>query len=88
MSHLHHDPKLLHRIKRLQGQINAIEQAVQNPQKPCIEIVQQVAAVRGAVNGLLNELLEAQLTQHVLTEHGHDAEELAQFIQLMKKYHE
>ena len=51
----------------------------------CIDILQQVAAIKGAVSGLMNELIEEQLTQHVLPEE-YDQEELARFLQLLRKY--
>ena len=54
MSHLHQDKKILNRVKRIQGQINAVEQSLADPNKSCIEVLQQVAAVRGAVNGSID----------------------------------
>ncbi len=58
MGHLYSDKKVLHRIRRLQGQINAIHNAVTDRDVPCIAILQQVAAIKGALNGLMNELIE------------------------------
>lgn len=85
MSHLHHDKKLLNRIKRLKGQMSAIEQAIENDAVPCIDILQQVAAARGAINGLMNELVAAHLTTHVLGE-DYDQAELDKFLTLLKRY--
>ena len=36
MGHLHQDKKILNRVKRLQGQINAVEQALLQPEAGCI----------------------------------------------------
>ncbi len=87
MSHLHQDKKILNRVKRLQGQINAVEQALQQPEAGCIAVLQQAAAIKGAVNGLMNELIEAHLRHHVL---GSDTQvneqELAEFMKLLKRY--
>lgn len=47
MGHLHTDKKVLNRIKRLQGQISAVEQSMHDPEKGCIEVLQQVAAIKG-----------------------------------------
>ncbi len=63
MSHLHEDKKILNRVKRLQGQVNAVELSITHPDASCIDVLQQVAAIKGAVNGLMNELVEAHLRQ-------------------------
>ena len=46
MSHLHHDKKILNRVKRIQGQMTAVEKSLLNPESSCIEVLQQVAAVK------------------------------------------
>ena len=87
MSNLHKDKKLLNRVKRLQGQMNAVEQALQHPEAECIAVLQQVAAIKGAVHGLMNELIEAHLRHHVIGTHTEtNEEELAEFMQLLKRY--
>jgi DNA-binding FrmR family transcriptional regulator len=66
MGHLTGDKtKLLGRVRRLRGQMEAIERAV-DEEKECGEILHLVASVRGAIAGLTNELLEAHLQHHVL----------------------
>jgi DNA-binding FrmR family transcriptional regulator len=42
----------------------AIEKALQDD-LPCASVLQQVAGVRGAVNGLLDEIIEDHLREHV-----------------------
>ena len=87
MSHLHQDKKILNRVKRLQGQINAVDQALQQPEAGCIEVLQQVAAIKGAINGLMNELIEAHLRHHVLPEGSSvNEQELEDFMTLIKRY--
>ncbi|CAM4373768.1 metal/formaldehyde-sensitive transcriptional repressor [Acinetobacter pragensis] len=87
MSHLHHDKKILNRVKRLQGQLKAVELSLQQPNAECIAVLQQAAAIKGAVNGLMNELIETHLRHHVI---GADAAvneaELAEFMKLLKRY--
>ena len=85
MAHLQKNQKILNRIKRLQGQLNSVEQAVRGGETACIDILQQVAAIKGAITGLTNELIEEQLTQHVLPE-GYDEQELDRFLKLLRKY--
>ncbi|MFV5525266.1 metal/formaldehyde-sensitive transcriptional repressor [Acinetobacter variabilis] len=86
MSHIHDDKKILNRVRRLQGQMNAVEQSLQNPETGCIQVLQQVAAVKGAINGLMNELIETHLREHVIGEAAVNEEELAEFLKLLKRY--
>ena len=87
MSHLHHDKKILNRVKRLQGQLNAVEQSLLQPDAECIAVLQQAAAIKGAVNGLMNELVEMHLRHHVLGGQININEaELAEFMKLLKRY--
>jgi DNA-binding FrmR family transcriptional regulator len=57
--------KLLNRIRRLRGQVDAIEKALEQGQE-CAAILQTIAACRGAMNGLMAELVEEQIRSHVL----------------------
>lgn len=57
--------KLIARVRRLKGQIEGIERALQ-AEKPCAEILRQLASVRGAMNGLTAEVMEDHLREHVL----------------------
>ncbi|MFW1802205.1 metal/formaldehyde-sensitive transcriptional repressor [Acinetobacter nematophilus] len=87
MSHIHQDKKVLNRVKRLKGQLNAIEEALNDQSSSCISVLQQVAAVKGAVNGLMNELIEQHLTEHVIQDpEAVDADELQEFLKLLKRY--
>lgn len=87
MSHLHADKKILNRVKRLKGQVNAVETALNTPEAGCIEVLQQVAAIKGAVNGLMNELIEAHLKSHVIQDAtAIDEQELQEFLKLLKRY--
>lgn len=64
MGHMSDDKKLLARVKRLKGQLEAVERAIET-QAPCGEILNLVASVRGAVNGLTVELIEDHVREHV-----------------------
>lgn len=86
MSHVHDDKKILNRVRRLQGQMNAVEQSLLNPEAGCIQVLQQVAAVKGAINGLMNELIETHLREHVIGEAAVNEEEMAEFLKLLKRY--
>jgi len=86
MGHLYQNKKVLNRVKRIQGQINAVEAALNHEEKSCIDVLQQVAAIKGAVNGLMNELIEAHLREHVISNATTNEDELQTFIQLLKRY--
>jgi DNA-binding FrmR family transcriptional regulator len=87
MSHLNQNKKILNRIRRIQGQTNALEQNILNSENSCIELLQQVAAIKGAINGLMNELIELHLREHVLGDTEKIKEkELNEFLALVKRY--
>jgi len=63
MPHSPHDKKrALTRVSRIRGQIEALEQALEAG-ADCAPVLQQLAAIRGAVNGLMSEVLESYLRE-------------------------
>jgi len=56
---------LLARVRRIKGQAAAIERALEEGEE-CMAVLQQIAAIRGAVNGLMAEVLEGHLREHLL----------------------
>jgi DNA-binding FrmR family transcriptional regulator len=54
--------KALTRVKRIRGQLDALERALEEG-ADCAPVLQQLAAVRGAVNGLMSEILESHLRE-------------------------
>jgi DNA-binding FrmR family transcriptional regulator len=66
MSHVEKEKtKLLNRIKRLRGQIEAIERSIERDQE-CAEILQQATACRGALDGFIAELIEDHIREHMI----------------------
>jgi DNA-binding FrmR family transcriptional regulator len=57
--------KLLNRVRRIRGQIDAIERAL-DEEHDCAEVLNVLAACRGAMNGLMAEVLEGHIRFHVL----------------------
>lgn len=57
--------KLIARIRRIRGQVNAIEEALAS-EHDCSAILQTVASCRGALNGLMAELIEGHVREHVV----------------------
>lgn len=64
MAHISNQQQLVARVRRISGQLASVERAL-GADSDCADVLQQVAAVRGAVNGLMDELLEAHLREHV-----------------------
>lgn len=56
--------QLLTRVRRIKGQADALERAL-DEEADCMAILQQIAAVRGAVNGLMAEVLEGHIREHL-----------------------
>lgn len=67
--------KILARIRRIAGQVAAIERSVQ-ADAACGETLHQVAAVRGAVAGLMDELVEEHLRAHIAAPDLSDAQRM------------
>lgn len=66
MSHtIREQAKLLSRVHRLKGQMDAVERALES-ERPCGEVLQLIASIRGALTGLTGEILETHLQEHVL----------------------
>lgn len=57
--------RLLTRVRRIKGQVEAIERGLSGHQH-CSDILQQIAACRGAVNGLMAHVLEGHIREHVI----------------------
>lgn len=56
--------KLLARVRRIRGQIEAVERALES-ESSCTEVLQLLAATRGAMNGLMAEVIEDHIREHV-----------------------
>ncbi|GHC79844.1 hypothetical protein GCM10007320_21060 [Pseudorhodoferax aquiterrae] len=54
--------KALLRVRRIRGQADALERALENG-ADCGPVLQQLAAIRGAVNGLMAEVLESHIRE-------------------------
>lgn len=89
MSHTQKDQKkLLNRVRRIKGQTIALENVLET-EPECMAVLQQIAALKGAINGLMKEVLEGHLREHL----GADditpeqrQEEVEQVITVLKSY--
>lgn len=57
--------KLLNRLKRIKGQIEAIERAVEADSE-CARVLQQATGCRGAMDGFIAEVIEDHIREHMI----------------------
>jgi DNA-binding FrmR family transcriptional regulator len=57
--------KLVSRARRIRGQIEAVERALSNENEDCADTLRLLAACRGAINGLMAEVMEDHIRDHI-----------------------
>ena len=80
--------QLLVRVRRIKGQAEALEKSL-DAGGECSAVLQQIAAIRGAVNGLMLEVLEGHLRDHLGTDviqEGQRKEDLEQVVSVLRSY--
>lgn len=89
MSHVAEErKKLLIRVRKIKGQAVALESSLEG-EPECMKIMQQIAAIKGAVNGLMREVLDGHLREHLgandISSQQRE-EEVEQVILILKSY--
>jgi len=59
--------KLLNRVRRLRGQVDAMERALDS-EAGCTEVMKLLTAARGAINGIMAEVVEDHIHMHMIDE--------------------
>ncbi len=90
MAHTKNDKeRLIGRIRRIKGQVEALERAV-DEERDCSSVLQLIAAARGAISGLMAEVVEGHIRHHVLDPDTKPASEQAdaaeELIDVLKTY--
>lgn len=89
MAHISHNKKkLLTRIHRIKGQAEAMENAL-NQGIDCGAMLHQIASVRGALDGLMSEVLEGHIREHlgqVNVQPEQRQQDLEEVISVLKTY--
>jgi DNA-binding FrmR family transcriptional regulator len=62
--------KLLARVRRIRGQVEGIERAL-NGEAGCDQIMHLIAGVRGAIAGLMAEVVEDHVRTHLVDAEQH-----------------
>jgi DNA-binding FrmR family transcriptional regulator len=66
MTHVEREKtKLLNRLKRIRGQLEAIERAVESDSE-CTRVLQQATSCRGALDGFIAEVIEDHIREHMI----------------------
>lgn len=90
MAHTTKDKKkLLIRVRRIRGQVDAIERSLDSDQE-CSDVLQLMAACRGALNGLMAEIIEGHVRFHVLSpnqrKNSSEAQAAEELIDVIRTY--
>jgi DNA-binding FrmR family transcriptional regulator len=57
--------KLLNRVRRIRGQVEAIEREL-NDESDCGAVLHTIAACRGAMDALMAEVIEGHIRSHIV----------------------
>ena len=79
--------KLLARVRRIRGQVEALERALEG-EKGCNEVLQQIVSVRGAMNGLMTHVIEDHVRTHIAspTSNAERAKGADELIEVVRSY--
>ena len=81
--------KLLARVRRIRGQVEAIERALETD-SGCERVMHLIAGVRGATAGLMAEVVEDHVRSHLVDPEKHpgalNAEAADQLLEIVRTY--
>ncbi len=79
--------KLIARVRRISGQVRAVEKALEDEQE-CASVMQLIASCRGALNGLMSEVIEGHMNEHVADERNEGKRKIAadELLEILKAY--
>lgn len=89
MSHtIRNKANLGKRVARIRGQIDAVARALDN-EAECGEVLRLIASARGAMNGLMAEVLEDHIRTHAFRgtkSHSGDANAADELVEVVRSY--
>jgi len=78
--------KLLNRVRRIRGQVEAVERALEQ-EIGCADVLQLITGARGAINGLMGKLMEDHIRIHLVSPTPeHAAEAAEELIDVVRSY--
>ncbi len=79
--------KPLNRVRRIRGQVDAIQRALEG-EASCAQVMHRITASRGAINGLLSDVVEDHLRSHLIDRSAHrdalDADAVDQLVEIVR----
>jgi len=79
--------KLLNRVRRIRGQVDAIERALEG-EAGCEQVMHLITASRGAINGLLAEVVVDHIRSHLIDRDAHpdalDSDAVDQLVEIVR----
>ena len=86
MSHLSREKlDLVNRAKKVRGQIESAERAL-NEDAPCVDVLQRLAAARGAISSLMSELMEDHIRHHMPSKSESSKDAIEDLIEIVRSY--
>jgi DNA-binding FrmR family transcriptional regulator len=86
MSHLSREKlDLVNRTKKIIGQLEAVLRNL-NEDEPCADVLQRLAAARGALNSLMGELMEDHIRNHMPRKTRSSEEAADDLIEIVRTY--
>jgi DNA-binding FrmR family transcriptional regulator len=79
---------LLARVRRIRGQVEGVERLLED-EKDCSIVLQTIASCRGAMDGLMAEVMEGHIRSHIVDpkdRNGGRAEAIEQLIEVIRAY--
>jgi DNA-binding FrmR family transcriptional regulator len=86
MTHLTHEKaELVSRTKKVIGQLESVQRALEDDAH-CADVLQRLAAARGAINSLMGELMEDHILNHMPRKTKSSAEAAEDLIEIVRTY--
>jgi DNA-binding FrmR family transcriptional regulator len=87
MSHtLRNRQKLLHRTRRIRGQLEALERTLAGEHE-CGDVLRLIAAARGALDSLMAEVMEGHIRDHTFSKTSGERQKAAdELIDIVRAY--
>lgn len=76
---------LVNRTKKIIGQLESVLRGL-NEEEHCADVLQRLAAARGAINGLMAELMEDHIRNHMPRNSKSSEEAAEDVIEIVKTY--
>jgi DNA-binding FrmR family transcriptional regulator len=86
MSHLLKEKlELVSRTKKIIGQLESVLRGLEEDAH-CADVLQRLAAARGAINGLMGELMEDHIRNHMPRKTRSSAEAAEDLVEIVRTY--